>query len=61
MQLLRADELLAVKPDIAFDPVDVRLLASQAVMRDTDRVPDAIEQAQRCGVRRFARPLLRRS
>ena len=35
---------LAVKPDEAFNPVGIRLLGADAVVLQTDLVPQAIEQ-----------------
>lgn len=37
---------LAVKPDEASNPIDIRLLGAEAVMPDTDDVSDAIEQTR---------------
>jgi hypothetical protein len=40
---------IARKPDVAFDPVDVRLLGAQAVVLEADAIPNPVEQARRIG------------
>lgn len=40
---------LAVKPDEAFNPIDIRLLGANAVMLEADLVPETIEQSAGVG------------